>query len=193
MDFQFKYEYSALALRTLKPLSAEGDICHAALGLTSEVGEIADAIKAHMVYGKPLDGLQILEEVGDAYWFINLLCSRAGIEFSDLNFLHSPLEQNPAVAALVAAVFVGDILDVVVFDSTNTFGIAELRDASGLFGRLCQLTYYLNTILALYGFTPEQALRSNINKLFARYPYKYSDDSALTRDKEAEYRAMRGA
>ena len=44
-------------------------LLHAVLGLASETGEIADALKKHIIYGKALDEINILEENGDLAWY----------------------------------------------------------------------------------------------------------------------------
>ena len=43
---------------------------HAALGVAGEAGELADAIKKHCVYGKPLDRENIIEELGDLRFYM---------------------------------------------------------------------------------------------------------------------------
>lgn len=48
---------------------------HACLGLMSETGEIADALKKHIVYGKELDLINLMEEGGDQSWYVALLLS----------------------------------------------------------------------------------------------------------------------
>jgi NTP pyrophosphatase (non-canonical NTP hydrolase) len=48
-------------------------LIHAFLGLSSEVGELADALKKHLIYGKALDEINLLEEGGDLEWYIALL------------------------------------------------------------------------------------------------------------------------
>lgn len=48
---------------------------HACLGLASEVGEIADALKKHIVYKKELDLINLMEEGGDQTWYVALLLS----------------------------------------------------------------------------------------------------------------------
>lgn len=48
------------------------DLLHAALLLTSEAGEFADAVKKHIVYGKELDEANLIEEAGDLLWALNL-------------------------------------------------------------------------------------------------------------------------
>lgn len=44
-------------------------LLHAVLGMASEVGEIADALKKHIIYGKAIDEINVLEESGDLHWY----------------------------------------------------------------------------------------------------------------------------
>lgn len=48
-------------------------LIHAAMGLASESGEVLDAVKAHLFYGKPIDKVNLVEEAGDICWFLSLL------------------------------------------------------------------------------------------------------------------------
>ncbi len=48
---------------------------HAALGLMSEVGEIADALKKHIIYDRELGQINLMEESGDVSWYQALLLS----------------------------------------------------------------------------------------------------------------------
>lgn len=48
---------------------------HACLGLMSEAGEIADALKKHIIYSKELDLINLMEEAGDQTWYVALLLS----------------------------------------------------------------------------------------------------------------------
>jgi NTP pyrophosphatase (non-canonical NTP hydrolase) len=70
-----------LADRTLRQL-------HGVLGVSSESGELSDALKRHVFYGKPLDETNIKEEVGDVLWYLALLASSIGTtleECAELN------------------------------------------------------------------------------------------------------------
>jgi len=55
--------------------SSHRHIIHAHLGLSSETGEIGDAIKKHVIYGQPLDIANLLEECGDILWYVSLMVS----------------------------------------------------------------------------------------------------------------------
>lgn len=55
-------------LAALTPHKA--DMLHMALGIASEGGEVADAIKAWAIYGKELDRDNVVEELGDLEFFM---------------------------------------------------------------------------------------------------------------------------
>lgn len=77
-------EYQSKALRTAKRLSEGFDLMHVALGVTGEAGEFADAIKKHLVYGRPLDRGNALEELGDLMWYVALGCETLGVTMSEI-------------------------------------------------------------------------------------------------------------
>lgn len=81
IDFQI---YQHRALRTAKPMEPADDLMHAALGLAGEAGEFADAIKKHLVYGRPLDHLNAVEEIGDILWFCALACTTLGVDMAQV-------------------------------------------------------------------------------------------------------------
>ncbi len=74
-------EYAELALETesndykkiRERLQSEPNIrlAHAAMGINTESGEFTDAIKKYVFYGKPIDPVNLVEELGDLLWYIN--------------------------------------------------------------------------------------------------------------------------
>lgn len=48
-------------------------LMHAALGICGEAGELADALKKHAIYGKPLDRKNVVEELGDLLFYTRAL------------------------------------------------------------------------------------------------------------------------
>lgn len=56
-------------------------LLHATLGLMTEVGEIADALKKKLIYGKDLDLVNLAEEHGDESWYMALLVDAIGSSF----------------------------------------------------------------------------------------------------------------
>lgn len=82
-------EYQDLAMRTApepgsgEPIELGIDVdgravVHGAIGLATEVGELQDAIKRAMFYGRPLDAGNVVEECGDVLWYLALVLQSAG-------------------------------------------------------------------------------------------------------------------
>jgi NTP pyrophosphatase (non-canonical NTP hydrolase) len=88
-------EYQQAALRTertpnfISTHSAAGHdemlgrLLHAALGACTETGELQDMIKKHLIYDRPLDKVNVLEECGDAIWYLSLALSACGYTMSE--------------------------------------------------------------------------------------------------------------
>lgn len=90
-----------------------GRLIHAELGCCTETGESQDMVKKALIYGKPFDKVNVLEEAGDQLWYIALK-------------------------------------------------------------------------LDACGYTMEQAMRANIEKLLKRFPQKFTEEAAINRDVDAE-------
>lgn len=48
----------------------KADLLHAILGIVSEAGELADAVKKHVIYGQPLNLENCKEELGDLEFYL---------------------------------------------------------------------------------------------------------------------------
>lgn len=57
----------------------KADLWHAVTGIVGEAGELIDAIKKHVVYNKPLDRENVIEELGDLEFYMEQLRQRLGI------------------------------------------------------------------------------------------------------------------
>ena len=163
-------EYSPLALRTAKPLPYAKQVTHAFLGLITETGELADTVKRHVIYGQPLNKVNLMEEVGDVFWYLNLLAhelrgnltadAAAGLEDRPLEDLVLLLHKHNNMLLEVADAYTGQLLQ----------GAARL----------------LLQVLVHSDHTLPECLEANIEKLAKRYPDKYTDHAALNRDTLAE-------
>lgn len=56
---------------------------HAAMGICTESGELMDALKKHLIYGKPIDETNVNEEVGDLFWYVAILADAYEFTFED--------------------------------------------------------------------------------------------------------------
>lgn len=57
------------ALRRISNNREVIQLLHAAIGLTTEVGEFMDILKKHIFYGKAIDFNHVREELGDVSWY----------------------------------------------------------------------------------------------------------------------------
>lgn len=86
MIFPTDPSYTAQALRTESPitpalqtrLQQQARLVHAVLGLQTEAGELADPVKKHIYYGRPLDLINLREEIGDCLWYLALAANALG-------------------------------------------------------------------------------------------------------------------
>ena len=67
--------YDMFVKQLFKGDTREGMLTHAALGIAGEAGELVDAIKKHVIYGKPLDLANVREEIGDLRFYLEALCN----------------------------------------------------------------------------------------------------------------------
>ncbi len=78
--------YTAQALRTESPITPALQtrlrdtprLVHAVLGLLTEAGELADPIKKHIFYGRPVDAINLREEIGDCLWYLAIAADALG-------------------------------------------------------------------------------------------------------------------
>ena len=59
-------------------------LLHAAIGMVTETGEIQDQLKKHIFYGKPLDKVNLKEEMGDLVYYLALMCNVLGLTFEEV-------------------------------------------------------------------------------------------------------------
>ena len=59
-------------------------LLHAGIGLATESGELLDALKKHIFYGKELDRVNLAEEMGDIFWYCALIADELGVHFDDI-------------------------------------------------------------------------------------------------------------
>lgn len=59
-------------------------VLHGVIGISTESGELLDAIKKQLFYGKNLDLHNVKEELGDLMWYIATVCNALEFDFSDI-------------------------------------------------------------------------------------------------------------
>lgn len=59
-------------------------LLHAAMGLCTEANEFLDAMKKFIFYGKPIDEINLAEELGDSDWYKALACNVLDKSFEEI-------------------------------------------------------------------------------------------------------------
>ena len=59
-------------------------LLHAGIGLATEAGEVLDALKKHVFYGKELDRVNLREEMGDIFWYCAILADQLEVDFAEV-------------------------------------------------------------------------------------------------------------
>lgn len=59
-------------------------LMHGILGLATEGNEFVDNLKAHIMYGKDFDYTNLIEELGDSFFFFCLILISRGLTLNDI-------------------------------------------------------------------------------------------------------------
>lgn len=197
-------EYAPLARRTLKVLPFKHHLIHMGLGLSGEFGELIDAVKKVAIYGKAVDHINYVEEVGDTLWYAANLLPELMVqpmvlqmalddgytqgtqrrqqyltqgEDGVFSLAEDLLTLNTGMTALCS----GGLLDATLRPAGSN-AVRCIEAVGGLIGTVAGV---LNVDLA-------QAMQRNIEKLSKRYGDKFSDVAALNRDLAGERAVLEG-
>ena len=64
--------------------AADCYLIHMSMGVSGESGELLDAVKKHVIYRKPLDVLNVVEELGDLEFYMEGLRQAIGVTRDDV-------------------------------------------------------------------------------------------------------------
>lgn len=191
---EFK-QYLIESSRTLKSLGKELDLLHCATGLVTESAELVDAIKKHVFYGKPLDVVNIKEELGDLLWYIAI-----PVRIFDLYLDLTQKNSNIYIRKKSNLVKQKEGL-ISYFLQFNEY-IAKLQGVIINFSnnptRTLHFSYFedviqeINLICEIYNLDLSEIMDININKLKARFPLNFTNEHALNRDLEKERAILEG-
>lgn len=137
---------------------------HGLLGLIGELGELADAVKKNEIYGRDLDRENVLEELGDLKFYTQMIINE--VEGPFLSEGSSKPKQSSRGHIFRLSQYLGYISEDLCYLKLD---------------RVKFFSHYLDEAIRHFGFTVEEVLSHNIQKLETRYPIKYSDELASAR------------
>lgn len=184
-------QYLDLAGRTCANLETkELDMLHMNMGIITEVAETLDAIKKHIAYGKPLDVVNIGEELADTAWYVanksrmflpeilkEAVWGNDNVFYETLKDYRQDtdlqIESLSDVCNVLAILMPRDTLDEVSENIMDKhIGIPAI--------------VILHEVAEYFKLDFFQLLTNNISKLQVRYPEKFTNENALNRDLSAE-------
>lgn len=180
-------EYQGLAMCTKNAQeTTEESRIHCGMGSVTEVGELIDAYKRSVFYKKPLDLVNLTEEVGDVFWYIALGVNALGIDPAMLE----EIEQEAMNITITdeRRVFFEDrdrVLSNMIIAAAMVYGSAY-REVELHQEDLTQLFFEVQRFCRFAGISPSEARDRNIAKLRARYPGGFTTYDALNRDLDHE-------
>ena len=183
-------EYQQLAKRTCASLGdLEKNSRHMTLGVITEVGEALDIFKKYLAYKKPMDLVNLGEELADVAWYIVNNATFIGITLETKvnqqdayneelrEFLHEEVVLDEGISKehkceILLLLLISGYTPEPSID--KDFELIEIQ--------LAILMY----VAELYELDFYQCLTNNITKFKVRYPEKFTEDAALNRNLEAE-------
>jgi NTP pyrophosphatase (non-canonical NTP hydrolase) len=190
-------QYMELASRTFNDLGTqELNIFHMQAGIITEIGEAIDPIKKHIAYGKPLDMVNVGEEIADICWYIInrarivlplKLINEIFISEAHLETLESwreefskdfvgKTEHQKLILAVELLYFSSPIISFQTSDIEESIGLSSIVMLQGVCENL-DLDFW-------------QILTNNIAKLKVRFPEKFNNDAANNRDLDSERKEL---
>ena len=175
--------YLQTVLKRVSPLAEGKQLIHAGLGMLTEVGELADAFKREMAYGKAFDPVNIVEEIGDIFWYFVLYCYEQRIDMRTLDDMVTLAMQDLRDGGEPNELAVRTLaLSVAMLAAT---GVVQLPRGDLLNGVEASMLILVG-LLHRFGSNVDACLDINDAKLEKRYQAKFSAEAALNRDLPGE-------
>lgn len=150
---------------------------HMVSGIITEIGEIVDAHKKTLAYGKYFDTVNEQEELGDAWWYTVGLMSDCDFPTDDANLfsLENVILQDISFLELGFGV-IGAAREYYESDNETVKKVV-----------LAIIMDYLHAYATERGYSTEKIWKANINKLRKRYGGdKFTIKGAIDRDVAVE-------
>jgi NTP pyrophosphatase (non-canonical NTP hydrolase) len=64
--------------------AAVARLLHGGIGISTEIGEFMDVLKRYIFYGKAIDHVNLVEELGDLVFYISVLANALGVSLEEI-------------------------------------------------------------------------------------------------------------
>lgn len=173
-------DYIQQALRTAAPMHDQaGELEHAALGLITELGELATEVKRLRIYLKPIDRVHAAEEIGDVLWYWAIAANRL-LDLGVVSFagVQADLNLTPGVTTDVYLSRGVRRLAANVGEFSALIETGSYEDAAE---RLHDTLMCLAAVCCVLNLNLQDCAAANIEKLRVRFPNKFTEADAEAR------------
>jgi NTP pyrophosphatase (non-canonical NTP hydrolase) len=178
-------EYLPCVRQLINPLGdVQKDRLHMAMGMVGEIGEVVDLVKKRFAYGREVEDIKILEELGDFVFYTVGLADMAGIDLATGADDPGALAMDEQMLMAALALQSGGVL----------YGMSahDPQLQAAVVDELPLIFEIAGHLARRLGSSLEEVLDINIRKLSVRYPnLTFDTDRANNRDVAAEQEAMR--
>jgi len=192
-------EYLKLFSNTLSDdyFEVDKNIEHGMLGISTEISELVSGSLNYDIDGTEENKLNIIEEIGDVYWYMSLLCKEYLLDYDTLDQISSTVE--PETKQLKTKLFTPSTIGLTIISG----GIIDLLKRAhfykncsdfkqALIWKMAMIHNVLKDIIDMTGVTFEYILDINMKKLKTRYPDGFKSTDAINRDIQEEIKGMKG-
>ena len=185
-------QYIETVRKRCKELPLHEHLVHMGMGVVGEMGEIVDAMKKTVIYGKTLDMVNVKEEVGDTCWYIGGFAMKHGITGLVLDaHVHVGIAMYTSEGAYAD---VGDDEFALTMSILASAAVLEMLTAQDNVQEAMQplksLAEMVGLMCARWSLDIGDVLDMNDAKLEKRYGARYSGEAAINRDTAAERALM---
>lgn len=154
-------EYHKMAQRTASTTTARDKLINGALGLCGEVNEY--------VHEKLFVESRV-KEAGDVMWYVAELAEGLGVTIADI----AEIEDDGGADIFHEAALIADAVKKYAFQGHR---IEKYEIMLGLNGIMSSIARRMND----FGYTMDEILRGNVEKLLKRYPNGFEADRSIHR------------
>lgn len=165
------HEYQLKSKRTFPTLgSQERDLLHTKLGVITEFGETLDVFKKNIAYGKPIDYVNLQEELcGDLMFYLVNEATLLNEQLYDVYPDDYPQQTQEF--------YLDQLMHTFLYYLNTDWPTIDI----------IKRILFISDGLGLDFF---QGLENNINKLLIRYPLGFDSEKALNRNLEEERKEL---
>jgi hypothetical protein len=171
----------------------EYNLTHAKYGIITEVAELCDVAKKNFWYGKAIDHVNVKEEIGDIMWYMAIIMRK----FPDIGL---STNRHPGEFGLRETSSFLEFTDCLYAHSVRLTGWLDLLYPTGAVREGSYLRQvedsvkrdsghfldFICTFCLRFGYDINAIMGTNIEKLKARFPEKFSSENAIIRNLNKE-------